>query len=147
MNEPSLAVRKLSRQVIDRELDGLAPDQVAAGIEQALVRLREVLSPLVGQVGVDAVLSRAVHLTLPNHSWAARLVATDRDAASSAAASNGFQTIGSQDIGEVRECAVELFGHVLAVLCGFIGEDLTFRLVGRAFSDLPGPSASDPQEA
>jgi hypothetical protein len=145
MNEPASAVLELSRQVIDRELSGLAPDQFGGGIEHAFARLREVLSPLVGQAGVDAVLGRAIHLTIPRHSWAARLV--DGRAGSSAAAIHWSEIIDMQDIGEVHECAIHLFGHVLAVLSGFIGEDLTFRLVGRAWSDLPGPSGSDPQEA
>jgi hypothetical protein len=147
MNEPSPAVRELSRHVIDRELAGLAPDQFGTGIEQAFGRLREVLSPLVGQVGVEAVFARAVHLTRPSHSWAARLVTSAGDAGSPAAARDGSEIIDWQNVAEVRECAVQLIGHVLCVLCGFIGEDLTFRLVERAWSGLPGPSGSDPQEA
>jgi hypothetical protein len=147
MNEPSPAVRELSRHVIDRELGGLASDQLGKGIERAFARLREVLSPLVGHVGVDAVLGRALHLTIPSHSWAVRLAASDGHAGSSAAASHWSEVFDSQDTGEVRECAVQLFGHVLAVLCAFIGEDLTFRLVGRAWSGLPEPSGSDRQEA
>jgi hypothetical protein len=38
----------------------------------------------------------------------------------------------------VAECAVALFANVISLLCSFIGEDLTFRLVRRVWTDLDG---------
>jgi hypothetical protein len=146
MNEPARSIREVSRRVIDHELGALPAARFGDAIEHAFVRLYELLSPLVGQVGFQAVLQRALHLTVPNHPWLAA-VETNRAAGTSSVVSGWGGIFGAQQATEGHECAVQLFVHVLALLCSFIGEELTFRLIGRMWNGALVSDGRGSQEA
>jgi hypothetical protein len=146
MNDPTRSVREVSGRVIDDELGALPAARFGDAIEHAFVTLYELLSPLVGEVGFQAVLQRALHLTVPKHPWLAA-IETHRVAGTSPVVSGWGAVFGARQAAEGRECAVHLFAQVLALLCSFIGEELTFRLIGRVWDGVLGAEGRSSEEA
>lgn len=136
MTQPSPAVRELSRRVIERERNA-SGDDVACALRAAFDGLERVMSGLVGPDGYSALTLRARHLTA-DHASSFDVVASELAARFSAddwpALVAGLGPITA----EAR--ALALFGNVLHLFCVFIGEDLTFRLITRAWN-LQGESA------
>jgi hypothetical protein len=128
---PAFAV---AREVIERELAGAStPEELARGVEGALIRLHQLMSTLVGRRGFESVLGRAVHLASATHPslGATRLQVTP------VVAVEGFAALAEREgAAEGRAAAVALLGHVISLLCQFVGEDLAFRLIRRVWTDL-----------
>lgn len=104
-------------------------------MRQAVAKLHTLTATLVGDRGFGALVARAVHLTRPTCPWLEH-AGSDVDAAQLVSALAA--RIGEIEAEEVERCVVLLLGHVLGLLCSFIGDDLTFRLVRRTWPDLPG---------
>jgi hypothetical protein len=102
----------------------------AEALEQAFAAFAQHVGTMIGEIGFNALLARALHLTraslgtnasgalLPDSvpSWRDMQERTDPDT--------------------TAECATQLLGHVLGLLSSLIGEDLTMRLVRRTWTDL-----------
>jgi hypothetical protein len=133
--EPSHQIRALARQIIARESAGRdTPLELAQGLEGAFGRLHKLTSSLVGTVGFGAVMSRAIHVTKASRPF----LSTAELEVSDTLRIKGFdEIIEREGAARVTACAADLLGNVLSLLCAFIGEDLTFRLVRRIWTDLP----------
>ncbi|XXY45770.1 hypothetical protein WME91_37790 [Sorangium sp. So ce269] len=129
-------VLALSRRIIERELAGREdPADIAAGIEGAFRRLYEVISTVIGPIGFQAVLARAVHLTRRTDPGFGACDVTCGETVVMKGLSGMIEREGAT---QASAAAVALLGNVIALLCSFIGEDLTFRLLHRGWTGLPG---------
>lgn len=145
MTLPTPQLRAVAHDIITHALDHRdGPGEVAAAIEHVFEELYALMSPLVGPTGFASVIRRAHHLS--------RSECRFLDAAtieSMPLAKAGIESLIAREGGEpVTGCATLLMAQVLALLCSFIGEELTLRLVRRAWPHLPDPATlRDPKEA
>ena len=111
-----------------------APDAdvatVAATAHVAYDDLARVLVPLIGQVGFDAVTSRALHLA--QHEYPAVNAGTPDQTEAFAAVSAWLM---QQDAGVAMDAAATILSMVAQLLVTFIGEPLTMRLLGKGWPD------------
>jgi hypothetical protein len=131
------ALRELALKVLAQH-SGSAADAaaLAAAARRAYDDLAQVSTPLIGQVGVDALTGRALHLAQREHSW---LI----DARDPAHASEPFAQVivnlERQNPAVAAEGAAAVFATFAGLLVTFIGEPLTTGLLRkawpRAFSD------------
>ena len=149
--EPGEGVRKRSRafdsvaqELIAKTVAGRAKaDRVGRAINEAFRRLECEMAAMVGDVGAHALFVRALHLT------AKEGVDADLPTAVAEGAPPGGWAALAERSGTQEACAAAtlLFCNVLELLASFIGEDLTFRLVRRAFEDLGDAGADGDQES
>ena len=127
------ALRQLALTVLAQRaepegtLEGLAA--AARGAYDALVR---VSAPLIGQIGVDALIARAVHLAQREYPWLS-------DARGSDAPNEAFDRVitsmGRQNPATATEATAAVFAAFAGLLVTFIGEALTTRLLRKAWPD------------
>lgn len=131
-------LRLLARQIIEREIAGReTPAALAEALDAAFGRLYHLMSALVGHVGFTAVMSRAAHLTKagrPSAGPGLRVTATGTIAGLA-------EHIEREGAPATTAYVEDLLANVMSLLCAFIGEALTSRLVGRVWTDLPGVGA------
>ncbi|WP_438027165.1 hypothetical protein [Sorangium sp. So ce233] len=136
MSAPDARTRALSRRIIEHEIAGReAPAEVAAAIEGAFRRLYKVMSTVIGPIGFQAVVTRAVHLTRRVSPGFNACNVTCGDTVVMTGMSEMIEREGAAEAGAT---AVVLLANVIALLCSFIGEDLTFRLLRRGWTGLAG---------
>ncbi|WP_437814921.1 hypothetical protein [Sorangium sp. So ce1078] len=139
MSAPGATVRVLSRWIIEHEIAGRErPADIAQGIESAFRRLHQVMSTVIGPLGFQAVLTRAVHVTRRASPGFGAYDVTCGDAVVMKGMSEMIEREGAA---QASAAAVVLVDNVIALLSSFIGEDLTFRLLRRGFPGLPGGGA------
>jgi len=91
------------------------------------------LSPIIGQVGAHALLSRSIHLAAAEH--AALAGAARADPASEAVSLKGrLETLEPE---EITATAVALFATFTGLLASLIGDTLTSRLLEDAWPGIP----------
>jgi hypothetical protein len=125
--------RQLAVQVLMHQA---GPDAEAAALAAAARRAYDeiagVLAPLIGQVGIDAVAARAVHLAQREYPW----LATTREPEH---AEGPFTQISfaleQQDPALATEAVAALLATFTALLATLIGEPLTTRAIRTAWSD------------
>lgn len=103
----------------------------------ALQALCNEFTALVGRPGADALLARAMHLARQSNPAVARV---GSDAPPSCEGIGEF--LSAVDAPSVNEIVIPIGGQVLALLAGFIGDELTRNLLARLSRDRPG----DPNE-
>ena len=113
------------RSASDRDVAAVAA--TAGGAYDDLAR---VLIPLIGKVGLDAVISRALHLA--QHEYRpVKPAGTDQ--------TGGFAEVSAwltqQDSGVAMDAAATVLATVAGLLVAFIGESLTMRLLRKAWPD------------
>lgn len=136
MSAPDARTRALSRRIIEHEIAGReAPADVAAAIEGALRRLHQVMATGIGPLGFQAVVTRAVHLTRRACPGFDACHVTCGDTVVMTGMSEMIEREGAAQAGEA---AAVLLANVIALLSSFIGEDLSFRLLRRGWTGLPG---------
>jgi len=104
---------------------------VAAAARSAYDALARVSVPLIGQVGVDALTARAMHLAKRDYPWlgardAERLEAPFIQVVSS---------LEQQDSALATEAAAAVLATLAELLVTFIGEPLTARLLRQAWPE------------
>ena len=145
---PTPAAGELSRWIIERETAGgaIAGNELGDAIRTAFDRLRVSVAGLIGIVGFGAVMARAVHLARPRFPWL-EAPAIGGDGTATAKELAAKVNANGEGPAEVIAAATALLENILSLLCTFIGEDLTFRLIRRIWPDLPGGAAGgDSQE-
>jgi uncharacterized protein (DUF2267 family) len=133
MTEPRHAVSQLALTVLTRRAGAAADaESLAAAADRAYHDLAQVLAAVIGDIGVNALTDRAVHLLADDYPW----LAPARDPEH---ATRPFvQIIGAlklQDPAEAAEAAAAVFAAFLGLLATFIGEPLATRLVRQAWPD------------
>jgi hypothetical protein len=129
VDRPSVEQIGLARQILFPE-PGFEHEPAEA-VAQAGDKLRDRLGRIFSEMGVDALLRRAVHLA-----------ATDFPFLDEPGASNGLDGITAlrtalqtREPGEAEAAAVTVFGHVFGLLARFIGEVLTMRVISEAWPE------------
>jgi hypothetical protein len=138
-------IAELARAIVERET-GAATTAVATaqGIQDVFRRLYTLLAAVVGELGFDALMTRALHLSRARN---AELAACDATLAPGAVCEGLAAMV--ERVGEdvARRWAVALLGEILALHCDFIGEDLTLRLLRRVWPEPVDAASSGSEEA
>lgn len=113
------------------DADGLRPSAAAERVCQKLSRR---LSRLVSPAGSQAILSRALHLARINFPFLEGVLAGRPPEACLEGLDERLQDVGSS---EASAGLHAVLGAMLDLLVGFIGEDLTVRLVREVWPNLP----------
>ncbi|WP_437965522.1 hypothetical protein WMF04_38700 [Sorangium sp. So ce260] len=146
MSPHDTGARALSRRIIEHEIAGReTPADIAQGTEGAFRRLYQVMSTVIGPAGFQAVLTRAVHLTRRS---CPAFNACDVTYGDTVVMRGMTELIEREGAAQAREAAVVLLDNVITLLCSFIGEGLTFRLLRRGWTGLSdGAEGSGREEA
>jgi hypothetical protein len=127
--EPA-ALRRLALKVLaqhsgsDADAKGLA----TAG-RRAYDDLARVSTPLIGQVGFEALMRRALHLAGREHAW----LVDSRDGGHTGEPFAGLLTLEHQELAVATEGAVAVFATFAGLLVTFIGEPVTMHLLRQAW--------------
>jgi len=151
------ARRQLALKVLAQHAGPAAgAEALLAAAQRAYDDLARVSAPLIGQVGVDALTGRAVHLAQQEYPW---LVHTREGTPARTERTPGTPPPEQAEgpFAPVKTCldrqdpavAIECVGAVLATFTGllvtFIGEPLTARLLRKAWPDAFSDSTRETQ--
>ena len=127
------ALRQLALRVLAQHA-GSAPDTEAlvAAVRRAYDDLARVSAPLIGQVGVDALTGRALHLAQRAHPW---LVHTREPEQWKGPLDQMVFCLEQQDPAVATEAAGAVLGTLTGLIVSFIGEPLTVGLLRQAWPD------------
>jgi hypothetical protein len=127
-------MRALSGRILAHALAGQTePEAVAAAVEGTVRRLHEEVSSLIGPVGLLALVRRATHLSRREFPWLDQLEVQVGHVMALQGLTECVRTQGRE---QVAEGATLLLSHLLELLCNFIGQDLTLRMVRRGWPTL-----------
>jgi hypothetical protein len=150
LSRANVAHADLASWLLAKEIgaEANASDQSAAA-ERVCQKLSQRLSRLFSPAGSQAILSRALHLARAEFAFFEGVHAGTSPEACLVGLSEHARDLEADDAGKGL---VAVLGHLLDLLVGFIGEDLTFRLVREVWPDLPllapeRSSNADGQEA
>jgi hypothetical protein len=131
------ALRQLALKALAQHAGPVADAAaLAAGARRAYDDLAQVSIRLIGQVGVDALTDRALHLAHREYSWLFDARAPEH---ADAPFAHVFVALERQDPATAAEGAAAVFATFAGLLVTFIGEPLTTGLLRqawpKAFSD------------
>jgi hypothetical protein len=141
------ALRQLALKVLAQRAGPTAgAEALAAATLRAYDDLARVSAPLIGQVGIDALTGRALHLTQQEYPW---LVGTRDGTPALTERTSGTPppeqadgpfaqvifNLERQDPAVATEAAGAVFATLTGLLVTFIGEPLTARLLRQAWPD------------
>ncbi len=131
MNRPTLAMRQLAERLIAAKRTGPTPSEGTTTSFPILERLHPALAALVGTVGVNALMARAIALTTPAAPWLRGLQVT---------ADGALQGLGDFEAKvtpeQVREGRTALLTQLLGLLRRFIGDHLTVQMLREVWPTL-----------
>lgn len=113
---------------------------LAAAAQRAYDDLARVSAPLIGQVGVDALAGRAVHLARREYPW---LAPVGKPEPAEGPLTPVIVSLARQDPAVATEAAAKLFALLTGLLATFIGALLTMQLLRKAW---PGAFADPSTE-
>jgi hypothetical protein len=143
----TVARSDLARSLLAKEITGEAdPRGLSQAAERVGQKLSRRLSRSVSAAGSQAMVSRALHLTRAEFPFLEGVCAGTPPEACFEGLIERVHNV------EAGEALVALLGTLLDLLVGFIGEDLTMRLVREVWPELPllepnRPGNPDGQEA
>ncbi len=127
------ALRQLALKVLAQHAGPAAgAEALAAAAHLAYDDLARVSAPLIGQVGVDALTGRALHLARRAHPW---LVQTREPDQWRGPFAQIIFCLERQDPAVATEAAGAVFAILTGLFVTFIGEPLTARLLRKAWPD------------
>ncbi len=128
MIPPTIAA--ISSEISAHELGSAAsPTELARAVEELFVRIHARVAGVVGTLGFQALMVRALHLAKTRHAWLDRVELTWGE--SSLAIKDLHALTAELGAEEIRAGASLLVEHLCALLARFIGEDLALRLLRR----------------
>ena len=129
----NVALRQLALRVLAQHA-GPAEDAVAlaAAAHRAYDDLARVSAPLIGQVGVDALTGRALHLARQEYPWLADSRGSEQGEGPFAQA---IASLARQDPAVAIAAAGAVVATFTGLLVTFIGEPLTAGLLRKAWPD------------
>ena len=127
------ALRQLALKVLAQHAGSTEGAEVlTAAARRAYDDLVQVSTPLIGEVGVDALIGRAVHLAQRDYPWLPATPGADH-------ANDPFVqvivSLGTQSPAIATEAAAAVFATFAGLLVTFIGEPLTTGLLRKAWPD------------
>jgi hypothetical protein len=127
------ALRQLALKVLAQHAGPAAgAEAVAAASRRAYDELVRVSAPLIGQLGVDALASRTLHLAQREYPW---LVQTRAPHQREGPFGQVVFSLERQEPAVAVEAAGAVFATFAGLLVTFIGESLTARLLRKAWPD------------
>ena len=105
---------------------------LAAAARRAYDELARVVSPLIGQGGVDALARRALHLAQREYPW---LIRAPEPQQTDDPFAQVILCLERQEPAVAAEAAGAVFATFTGLLVTFIGEPLTARLLRQAWPD------------
>lgn len=127
------ALRLLAARVLvnkaGRDADAAS---VAIAARRRFEELAGVLTPLVGQVGIDALAARALHLAQREYPWLGKTRNPEQVEGRLIGVSVSLE---HQEPGLATEAAAAVLAQFTALLVTMIGEPLTVRLMRQAWPD------------
>ena len=125
------AMRQLALKVLAQHTGSAAgAEALAAAARRAYDDLAHVSTPLIGQVGIDALTGRAVHLAQREYSW---LVDAREPEQTNEPFAQVIVSLERQNPAVATEGAAALFATFAGLLVTFIGEPLTTGLLRKAW--------------
>jgi hypothetical protein len=126
-------LRQLALKVLAQHSGSAADaEALAAAARRAYQDLARVAAPLIGQVGVDALTGRALHLAQRDYPW---LVDTRETKETEGPFAQIIVCLERQDPAVATEAAGAVLATFTGLLGTFIGEPLTARLLRKAWPD------------
>jgi len=135
-----LAVRVLRHQA-GPDADAAA---LAAAARRAYDELTGVLAPLIGHVGIDALIGRAVHLAQREYPWLAKTADPDQ---TEGPFTDVSISLAQQDSLLATEAGAAVLATFTGLLVTLIGEPLTARLIRQAWPDGFSDSSTEERRA
>jgi hypothetical protein len=137
------ALRQLALNVLAERTGSAAGSEVlAAATRRTYDDLARVSSLLIGQVGIDALAARAVHLAQQEHPWLADSSRPQRRNDPFAGVVVG---VAGQDPAVATEGAAAVFAMLAGLLITFIGEPLTAGVLRKAWPEaFPDVQSEEP---
>jgi len=136
------ALRQLALKVLVRRAGPAATaETVAAAARRAYDDLARVAVPLIGQIGIDALTGRALHLSRREYP---SLLHTSLPEQAEGPFDQVIACLERQDPAVATEAAAAVFATLTGLLVTFIGEPLTTRLLRQAWPD--ASSAANTEE-
>jgi hypothetical protein len=127
------ALQQLALKVLAQHAGSAAgAEAVAAAARRAYDDLARASAPLIGQVGVDALTGRALHLAQRQYPW---LVQTLEPGQADGPFVQVILGLKRQDPAVATEAAGVVFATLTGLLVAFIGEPLTVGLLRKAWPD------------
>ena len=127
------ALRQLALKVLAQHAGPAAgAEALAAAAHRAYDDLAQVSVPLIGEVGVDALTGRALHLAQREYPWLAHSGEPEQAEGPFAQV---ILSLKRQDPKVATEAAGAVFAMLAGLLVTFIGEPLTARLLRKAWPD------------
>ena len=133
MNRATPQMRSFAKRLLATEIAGMRPGEAAdATLFPVTDKLRPHLTLLMGKGGVRALLARALVLASAEMPWlSAAQVNANGDL-------DGLEALAvGLDPTEFFECRVVLLAQLLGLLVAFIGPNLTSRLIGEVWPQVP----------
>ena len=139
------ALRQLALKVLEQHAGRAADTEaLAAAARRAYDDLARVSAPLIGQVGVDALTGRALHLVQREYPW---LVRTREPEQGEGPFAQVIFCLERQDPGVATEAAGAVFATLTGLLVTFIGEPLTAGLLRKAWPEAVSDASAKETEA
>jgi hypothetical protein len=130
---PHAALRQLALKVLAARMGSATGGEVlAAAARRAYDDLVQACSPLIGQVGVEALTARALHLAQQEYSW---LVDAGEPEHANEPLVPVLARLARQDPTVATEGAAAVFAMFVGLLVTFIGEPLTAGLMRKAWPE------------
>ena len=127
------ALRQLALKVLAQRAGSTAgAEALSAAARRAYDDLARVSAPLIGQVGVEALTGRALHLAQREYPW---LVQTREPEQAERPFTQVVACLERQDPAVAIEAAGAVFATLTGLLVTFIGEPLTASLLRKAWPD------------
>jgi hypothetical protein len=128
------ALRQLALKVLAQHAGSAADaEALAAAARRAYEDLARVSAPLIGQVGVDALTGRAVHVAQREYPW---LVGTREPVQGEGPFAQVIFCLERQNAAMATEAAGAVLATLTGLLVTFIGEPLTTGLLRKAWPDV-----------
>jgi hypothetical protein len=126
-------LRQLALAVLAQhsESEGTA-EGVAAAARRAYDDLAHASTPLIGHIGVDALIARAVHLAQREHPWLPTAPEADQ---ANEPFTQFINSVSRQTPTMATEGTAAVFATFAGLLVTFIGEALTTSLLRKAWPD------------
>jgi hypothetical protein len=118
--------------LVRRAGPGAGAAAVAAAAERAYADLVRVLATVIGDLGVDALTDRTLHLAKREHPW---LVPPREPGYAQKDFAQVIASLTRQHDAVAAAAAATVFATFLELLATFIGESLAARLVRQAWPD------------
>ena|SRR5688572_3621267 len=125
------ALRQLTLKVLAQHAgSGAGTESLAAAARRAYDDLAHVSTPLIGQVGLDALTERALHLAQREYAW---LVDAREPKQAGGPFARIIFSLEQQSPAIAAEGAAAVFATFAGLLVTFIGEPLTTGLLRKAW--------------